>query len=35
MSILCRYQYNTDKGMTVLKMTDESGKDIGMIEWAL
>ncbi|OWF56536.1 Synaptogyrin-2 [Mizuhopecten yessoensis] len=28
-----RYKYNVDKNMTVLKMLDAEGKDIGMISW--
>ncbi|XP_033739901.1 neutral ceramidase-like isoform X3 [Pecten maximus] len=28
-----RYEYNVDKNMTVLKMVDAEGKDIGMISW--
>ncbi|XP_064404279.1 uncharacterized protein LOC135349656 [Halichondria panicea] len=28
-----KYQYNTDKGMTVLKMVDKAGNGIGMIDW--
>ncbi|XP_046569585.1 neutral ceramidase-like [Haliotis rubra] len=28
-----RYNYNVDKNMTVLKMLDADGKDIGMISW--
>lgn len=27
----CRYKYDVDKNMTVLKMVDAEGKDIGMI----
>ena len=29
--LLLRYDYDTDKGMLVLKMVDLNGKDIGMI----
>eukprot|EP00731_Ephydatia_muelleri_P030761 Em0022g275a len=28
-----KYNYDTDKGMLVLKMVDLNGKDIGMIDW--
>eukprot|EP00731_Ephydatia_muelleri_P030762 Em0022g276a len=28
-----KYDYDTDKGMLVLKMVDLNGKDIGMIDW--
>ena len=28
-----KYQYNTDKNMTVLKLTDQSGHPLGAITW--
>lgn len=33
MIIVCRYKYNTEKRMQVLKFVDIDGKPLGMLNW--